>query len=118
DRFRKDLAPDGAAGSVPDAALGAFEDSVMPQARYALACRLRLLRIDVGPNHAGLGAGLGENLAPWRNDQRVAVCAPAVGVLSALRRRNHEGAVLDSAGAQQNVPVRLACGLGEGARHR
>src|SRR5579863_2444097 len=71
------------------------------------------LRIDVGGKNTRLGPTLRQNLAPGTDDQAVSVGSPAIGVQAALRRRDHEGAILDRPRAQQNVPVRLAGGLGE-----
>ena len=51
--------------------------------------------------------GLGEDPAPGIDDQRMAEGLAAVLVLAALRGGDHEGAVLDGAGAQQHMPMRL-----------
>ena len=41
-------------------------------------------------------------------------CLAAVLVLAALRRREHEGSVLDRPRADKHMPMRLAGLLGEG----
>ena len=52
--------------------------------------------------------GLGQDLAPGRDDEAVAVGLPAALVLAGLRRGKDEAAVLDGAGAHQHMPVRRA----------
>ncbi len=71
-------------------------------------------RIDLGQDHARLGAAFGEDAAPGVDDERMAEGLAAVLVLAALRGREHEAAVLDRAGAHQHMPMRLAGLLGEG----
>ena len=75
-------------------------------------------RIDLGHDHAGLGAAFGEDAAPRIDHQRMAEGLAAVLVLAALRRREHEAAVLDGARAHQHMPVRFAGLPGEGGRDR
>ena len=71
-----------------------------------------------GQHHARLGAAFGEDAAPGIDHQRMAEGLAAVLVLAALRRREHEGAVLDRARADEHMPMRLAGLSGEGRRNR
>ena len=65
--------------------------------------------IDFGIDDARLVAGeLGHHPAPGIDDQRMAESLAAVLVQPALRGGDHPGAVLDRAGPQQRMPVRLA----------
>src|SRR5262245_1626229 len=70
--------------------------------------------IDRRQKDARLGAGLGQNAAPRICDEGMSECFPAVLVLAALCRREHEGAVLDRTRAHEHMPMRLASLLGEG----
>ena len=54
------------------------------------ARRRDLGRIDLGEDHAGLGAAFGEDAAPRVDHQRMAERLAAVLVLAALRGREHE----------------------------
>ena len=71
-------------------------------------------KIDLGEDHAGLLAGLGQHLAPRRDDQAMAESGAPVLMQPALGGGEHEGAGLDSAGADQHMPMGLAGLLGEG----
>ena len=62
-------------------------------------------------------AGFGKDAAPGIDDQRMAERLAAVLVHPALRGGDDEGAVLDGAGAQQQMPVRLPGLAGEGGGH-
>src|SRR5207248_9849842 len=75
-------------------------------------------RIDPGHENAGFGTALGEHLTPGSDDQRMAIGLALVLMHSTLRRREHEAAILDGAGAQQCVPMRFAGGRGESRWHR
>ena len=93
-----------------------LEAAAVLQRRDAAARGRDLGRIDLGHDHARLGAAFGEHAAPGIDDQRMAEGLAAVLVLAALRRREHEAAVLDRARAHQHVPVRLAGLPREGGR--
>src|SRR5262249_56687142 len=69
---------------------------------------------DPRQDHARLGVALGENAAPRVDDEGMAEGLATVLVLAALRSRQHEGAVLDRAGAVKHMPMCLASLLGEG----
>ena len=60
----------------------------------------------------------GEHLAPGIDDHRVAVAVPLGALAAALAGRDHEHLVLDRAGAQQHLPVRLAGDAREVGGHR
>ena len=88
--------------------------------RLGIFCRAcaRQRGVDLGDDDAGLVmVGLGDDAAPRIDDQRMAIGLAAVLMHAALRGGDHEGAVLDGAGAQQHVPVRLAGLAGEGGGH-
>ena len=76
-------------------------------------------RVDLGDRRcrARSCVGFGQDAAPGIDDQRMAEGFAAVLMLAALRGGDHERAVLDGAGAQQHVPVRLAGLPGEGGGH-
>ena len=85
-----------------------LEAPAMLQRRDARARGGDFGRIDLGHDHARLGAAFGEDAAPRIDDQRMAEGLAAVLVRAALRGREHEAAVLDGARAHQHVPMRLA----------
>ena len=93
-----------------------LEAAAVLQRRHAAARGRHFGRIDLGQDDARLGAALGEDAAPGIDHQRMAEGLAAVLVLAALRRREHEAAVLDGAGAIEHMPVRLAGLPGEGGR--
>ena len=70
--------------------------------------------IDRRKKHARLGAAFGQNATPRIDDEGMPECLAAVLVLAALRRREHEGSVLDRPRADKHMPMRLAGLLGEG----
>src|SRR6185437_1352221 len=57
-----------------------------------------------------------EHDAPGIHDHRMTVRLATVHVVAALGGGDHVGQVLDGAGANQSVPMRLAGGLGESGR--
>src|SRR5262249_5207183 len=61
--------------------------------------------IDHRQDYARLGAAFGENATPRVDDEGMAEGLAAVLVLAALRGRQHEGAVLDRAGAVKHMPM-------------
>src|SRR6266576_5330761 len=94
--------------------VGDAEAPAVLQRRHRPARGLDLRRIDLRQENAGLYAALGEHLAPGRNDQRVAIGLALVLMHATLGCGEHEAAVLDGAGAQQGVPMRLAGLSGKG----
>ena len=74
----------------------------------------RRRKIDIGKDRRRVPRRLGQHLAPGRDDQAVAEGGTAVLMQAALRGGEHEGAGLDGAGADQNMPMRFAGLLGEG----
>ena len=69
-------------------------------------------------HHTGGYRLLGEDVAPRANQHTVAPGAPAIFMQAALRRCDNKGLVFNRAGAQQQLPVILACGVGESAGHQ
>ena len=88
--------------------IGDAEAAAMLQRRNGFPRGLHLRRIDLGEEHAGLDAALGEDLAPGVDDQRMPKRLALVLMQAGLRRGKHEAAGLDRARAQQHMPVRFA----------
>ena len=80
------------------------------------ACLGDIGEVDFGGDHAGRLAGIGQNLAPGRDDHGMAIGLTALGVGAGLGRRNDEGAILDRPRPLQDMPMGLAGDLGEGRR--
>src|ERR1700738_3283519 len=76
------------------------ECAVVPERRDHAAHLGNSRGIDTRANDAHTLTGIGEHLTPGIDDQRVAIAAPAAGVLAPLRRGKDEAAVLDRPGAQ------------------
>src|SRR6185437_5926914 len=74
--------------------------------------------IDFRQYHAWLGSRFGQDLAPWRHDQAVAIGLATIHMGSTLRWRDHESAILDGAGPQQHMPVCFSGRHREGRRDR
>src|SRR5262249_57748988 len=85
-----------------------LERSIVLQRGNALARGLNVGRLDVRHNDAGIAAGFGDDLAPRRHDQAVAVGLPAALMLAGLRGRKHEAASLDSPAPHHYLPIGLA----------
>ena len=98
--------------------LDQLEAATVIQRRHASARHGNLRRIDLGEDHARLGAAFGDDPAPRIDHQRMAEGVAPVLVPTALGGREHEAAVLDGAGAQQCLPVCAPGRAGEGRRHR
>src|SRR4051794_7928165 len=90
----------------------------MPQAWHALPRNSDSIGIDIGRNHAGLSSCFSEHFAPRPYEHRVTISLAAIRVHATLCRRDHKGSALDRASSQQDIPVRLARGFGEGTWHR
>src|SRR6185369_17563958 len=88
--------------------------SVVLQRGHLRPCVLDRGEIDLAGNDAGLVAGFGDDLAPGRDDQRMAIGLAAAGMLAALRGRQDKGAGFNRAGTQQHMPMRPAGRHGEG----
>ena len=73
--------------------------------------------IRAGGRIAVIGGGLGHDLAPWRDNQRMAIGAAAVRMGAALRGGDDETACFNGARTKQHMPVRLAAVEGEGRRN-
>ena len=73
--------------------------------------------VEIRDAHARALGELREHDAPGIDDRAVAPAIAPRQMLSHLRRRDHEAAVLDGAGAQQDLPVRLAGVRRESRRH-
>src|SRR5271170_5045637 len=86
------------------------------QCRQLAAHALLVLEIDRRDDDALLIGGAGNHASPRTDDHRIAVVAVAVDVGAELSRCDHIRLVLDRAGAQQGLPMRLAGGEGERAR--
>ena len=82
---------------------------------YAPANVRDALEIDVGEAKARLLAHVEQDIAPGIDDERMAERVAAVLVVTDLRCGDDKKTRLDRSRAQQNVPVRLARGNGEGA---
>ena len=91
-----------------------LEAAAVLQRRHPAARLGDLRRIDLGEDHAGLGAAFGNDAAPRIDHQRMAERLALVLMQAALRGRQHIAAVLDSARAIEYMPVRLAGLPGEG----
>jgi len=78
------------------------------------ACFRDIGRIDRGDDNSWHIAAIRENPAPGIDDQRVAIGGPATTMGTALARSKDEAAGLDRAGAQEDMPMRLPRGTGEG----
>src|SRR4051812_44636083 len=94
--------------------IGQAEAAAMLQRRHGFSRGLDLRYIDLGEEHAGLDAALSEDLAPGRDDQRMAIGLALVLVQSGLRGGEYEAAGLDRTRAQQHMPMRFAGLAGEG----
>src|SRR5215813_3935133 len=66
------------------------------------------LHIDACTDDSDTLAGVGEDLAPGIDDQRMAIGSPALGMLAPLRRCKDEASILDRPRLHQHLPVRLA----------
>ena len=75
-------------------------------------------KVDIGVDHAGLGASIGKNFTPGIDDQRMSVGIALVAMVPALIRCEHVAPGFDGTRAHQGMPVRLAGGLGKGSRDR
>ena len=73
--------------------------------------------IRTGSRIVVIGGGLGHDLAPWRDNQRMAIGAATIRMRSALGSGNDEAAGFDGTRTKQNMPMRLAAVEGEGRRN-
>src|SRR5271156_2044403 len=103
---------------VPTFSLAIVLQTCVFQCRQLAAHALLVLEIDRSDDDALLIGGAGNHASPRIDDHRIAVVAVAVDVGAELGRRDHISLVLDRAGAQQRLPMRLAGGEGERARDR
>ena len=74
--------------------------------------------IVTGSGFVIIGWGFGKDFTPWRDDHRMTISAPPIGMGAALRRRDDEAARFNGAGPQQHMPMRLTAGKGKGCRYR
>src|SRR5271154_4762018 len=88
------------------------------QCRQLAAHALLVLEIDRRDDDTFLIGGARNHASPRIDDHRIAVVAVAVDVGAELGRCDHIGLVLDRAGAEQRLPMRLAGREGERARDR
>src|SRR6185437_14257117 len=90
------------------------EGAVMVEAGDLAPRLLGPFRIDLGSDDTRIRAAFRQDFTPRADNQAVTIGTPAVGVQAALRRGDHEGAILNRPRAKQHMPVRLAGGFGKG----
>ena len=77
--------------------------------------RLRYLgTVKISNNDRSMNAAFGNDLAPGRNDETVAIGFPAAFVLAGLRCGQDEATIFNGARPDQHAPMRLAGGSGKG----
>src|SRR5262245_10229887 len=86
----------------------------MLEGRDALTRFRYLGTVKISNNDGSMNAAFGNDLAPWRYDEAVAVGLATALVFAGLRGGQDKASVLNGAGADQHVPMRLAGRLGEG----
>jgi hypothetical protein len=80
-------------------------DLTVFQYREATTQVVQASKIDVGNHYTGATRQVVEDNAPWIDNHAMAVGFTLVGVVATLCGSDHVAAVLDGAGAYQNVPV-------------
>ena len=80
----------------------------MRQRRKLLAAPCRIVPVQLGKNDAGTACTFRHDCSPGIDDQTMTESLPATGVLTDLGRCNDPRQVLNRAGTQQSVPVRLS----------
>ena len=95
---------------------GLGSEAAVRQRGQAAAYRLQFFKIEIGAQHAFAFGQAGDDVAPGVDNHAVAVGAPAVVVAAALRGGEQIALVFDGAGAQQQLPMGAAGGVG-GARN-
>src|SRR2546423_2689585 len=75
------------------------------------------VEIALGLDYSFDFAAVRQDFTPGRDNEGMAESPPAAGMLAGLSRGDDEAAGLDSAGAEQHVPMGLAGRDSEGGRH-
>jgi hypothetical protein len=89
-------------------AIGSMMSKRRPCCSDGTLARAAATRRDRSPqDHAGFGAAFGDNATPRVDDKRVPEGLAAILVQAALRRSQHERAVLDGPRTHQRVPMRF-----------
>ena len=95
-----------------------MDGACMPQGRNFSPRIADRCKINLGHNDTGLIACFSQNLAPWVDNDRMAIGFAAIFVESCLRRRNHKRAILNRPRALQHAPMGFARLLRKTGRSR